>query len=159
METATTQRRRRRRQAFLLAPWRARVRTASGLLLWGLVLLLVGGMYLGVNGRLARAGRQVLVLEARRDELRRANAELRTQLAALTAADKMKERAEALGFRPARAEEIEYLVVEGYVPEPEFQAPRPPGSPEPRPTRLSPAYTETLGEWLVRWLGLGGEAP
>ncbi len=122
-------------------------------MLWLVLLLVVGGMYLAVNAKVAAAGRDVLTLEDRRLELQRENAELGAQLAKLSAPDRMIERAQALGFRPAGPGEIEYLIVDGYQPPPEFSAPSPPASTRAADSSLSPAYTETLGEWVSRWLG------
>jgi len=126
----------------------------------GLVaLLVVGALYLAVNSRLARAGREVLRLEAERAELVRRSGELTGRLADLTTPNRMLERAASLGFRGAHPKDIQYLFVEGYVPPPGFVAPRPIGNlPMPR-GGLSPAYTETLGEWMQRLLaGIRGDA-
>ncbi len=150
---------RRRRQASRGAPWRGQLQWTSGTLLWLVLLLVVGGMYLAVNAKVAAAGREVLTLEDRRLELQRDNAELGAQLAKLSAPDRMIERARAMGFRPAGPEEIEYLIVEGYQPPPVFSAPSPPASTRAVDSSLSPAYTETLGEWLSRWLGRSGGRP
>lgn len=125
----------------------------------GLVaLLVVSALYLAVNARLARAGREVLRLETERAELVRQMGEYTGRLADLTTPKRMLERASSIGFRPAHPKDIEYVVLDGYAPPSEFVAPRPIGSPPlPRGT-LSPAYTETLGEWLQRLLGgLRGE--
>jgi hypothetical protein len=126
----------------------------------GLVaLLVVGALYLAVNARLARAGREVLGLEAERAELVRRSGELTGRLADLTTPKRMLERAASLGFRGAHPKDIQYLVVEGYVPPPGFVAPRPVGNPPMPRGGLSPAYTETLGEWMQRLLaGIRGDA-
>ncbi len=121
------------------------------------VFLVVSGLYLAVNAKLARAGREVLSLESHRSNLERVNAELTTDMAELTSPARMGEKAAGLGFRPAGTGDVLYLPVDGYVPQPVFIAPRPPASDSRGQTMLSPAYTETLGEWLSRWLsGWGG---
>lgn len=117
------------------------------------VFLVVSGFYLAVNAKLARAGREVLSLESRRSDIERVNAELTTNLAELTSPTLMGAKAAALGFKPAGAGDVLYLPVDGYVPPPVFIAPRPPASDNRGQTMLSPAYTETLGEWLSRYLG------
>ncbi|HEY42759.1 MAG TPA: hypothetical protein G4O11_02135 [Anaerolineae bacterium] len=144
---------RHRFQAFKQAPWRVQVRLTSGSMLPLIALLIVGGMYLAVNARHARAGRQVLNLQGQQADLVRYNAELGATLAELTSPERMYQRALDLGFRPAYASEIEYILIEDYVEPPPFIAPRPPASANPGEGTLSPAYTETLGEWLLRWLG------
>lgn len=144
---------RRRFQAFQQAPWRVQIRLTSGSMLPLIALLIVGGMYLAVNARHARAGRQVLTLQMQEAELLRSNAEKGATLAELTSPEQMYQRALGLGFRPAYPAEIEYILMEDYTPPLPFIAPRPPASANIGEGMLSPAYTETLGEWLLRWLG------
>jgi hypothetical protein len=148
---------RRRFQAFKQAPWRVQLRLTSGSMLPLITLLIVGGMYLAVNARHARAGRHVLDLQGQQAELLRFNAELGATLAELTSPERMYQRALDLGFRPAYPAEIEFILVEDYVEPSPFVAPRPPASANTGEGMLSPAYTETLGEWLLRWLGWGTE--
>jgi len=121
-----------------------------------IAILVVGGMYLAVNSRLAQTGQRVLVLQDQIADLQRRNAELTATFASLTTPDLMWERALELGFHPATAEEVEYIIIENYVPPETFIAPLPPSSGKTHQRGLSPAYTETLGDWLSRWLGLGG---
>ena len=122
-----------------------------------IALLIVGGMYLAVNARRAQAGRQVLVLQKRQAELERMNADLTATLAERTSPERMLDLALSLGYRPAEPGDVEYIIVEGYPGPPVFVAPRPPSSSNMGEGMLSPAYTETLGEWLLRWLGWGLE--
>jgi hypothetical protein len=119
--------------------------------LLGLVgLLLLAGMYLAVNSRLADAGRDLLTLEDRRAELIRDTTQLASQLADLTSPERLLERAASIGFHPAHAKDTEFIVIEGYQPPAGFRAPPPLGSPVQPAGGLSPAYTETLAEWVVR---------
>jgi hypothetical protein len=142
--------RKARTQAFRQAPWRD-IRQSTGNTLLGVVALLVlAGMYLAVNARLAAAGRRVLELEDRRESLLRATSQLASQLADLTSPQRMMERAASIGFHPAHAKDLEYVVIQGYVPPAPFQAPPPIGSPVGPSGGLSPAYTETLAEWFLR---------
>lgn len=118
-----------------------------------IVFLIVSGVYLAVNARLARAGREVLMLEERRSELLRSTSELSAERATRLAPEAMLSRATALGFHPAGPDDVLFLRIDGYIPPSEFVAPRPPASQDDRPVMLSPAYTETLGDWLMRWFG------
>ncbi len=124
-----------------------------------ITLLCVGGMYLAVSAKVADAGRQVLTLQSRKQDLFQANKELNAQLAVLTAPERMMARAIALGFHPASPDEIQYLKVPGYKPPAPFVAPRPPANTDGSAAMLSPAYTETLGEWLTRVFGKSGGQP
>lgn len=119
-------------------------------------LLGVGAMYLAVSAKAAEAGRRVLNLERERQDLLEANAELRAKLAEQMAPTRMLALASELGFRPARPEDIEFLSVEGYYTQGPFVAPKPPASGQIGETTLSPAYTETLGDWFARVLGSEG---
>lgn len=143
-----------RKQASKQTPWRVQARTIGRSLQWLILFLVLAGLYLTVNARLARAGRDVLVLEARRETLLRKNNELAAHLAELTTPAHMLEVAESLGFRPADPIDVRYVAIEDYVPEKPFMAPRPPASIADHASRLSPAYTETLAEWLAREIGV-----
>lgn len=147
--------RRRRIQAFKQAPWRARLRLTGGSMLPLIAILIVFGMYLAVNARHTRVGREVLVLEDQRANLQRKNAELTANLAELISPDRMFERAQMLGFRSAEPDEVLYVAVENYSSPNPYAPPKPPAIPDSGVGALSPAYTETLGAWISRWLGLG----
>jgi hypothetical protein len=131
-------------------PWKSQVRITSRTIIGSLVLLIVAGMYLAVNGRVAQAGREVLVLQNERAESVREIADLTSTLAELTTPEHMFERAQELGYRPAGMGDMLYINVDAYVAPEMFQAPRPPSSTTDHASSLSPAYTETLGEWLIR---------
>lgn len=149
MTTATGNRRhasRRSSQRFGSSPARRTIMAV-------VVLMAVGAMYLAVSAEAANAGREVLQLERRREELMQQNAELTARLASLTDPARMRARADELGFRPAGPQDIEFVEVEGLPGQDEFAAPRPPAEGQRGEAALSPAYTETLGEWIERVLG------
>ena len=151
---------RRSVHAYKQAPWRVQIRFTGNSLLPLIGLLIVGGLYLAISARLAKAGREVLELEGERNNLARQQAELTATLAELISPERMVERALALGFKPVSPDEVEYILVEGYEEPASFVAPQPPASSGVGEGSLSPAYTETLGAWLYRRLGLdegGGE--
>ena len=140
----------KRKQARKFIPWRSKVRITSRTIVAALVLLIVGGLYLAVNARVADAGREVLERQNQRSELQRQIAELTSTLAELTMPQQMLERALALGYEPADMSDMLYIAVPDYVPPGDFIAPRPTASRTERQASLSPAYTETLGEWVLR---------
>lgn len=145
-------------QAIKQGSWRTQVRITSRTILPVIALFLIAGLYLAVNARVAREGRKVLELQSQMDELDRQTAELRSNLAELTTPSRMLEQALEMGFRPAEMSDMLYVVVPGYQPIEPFVAPEPPSSLSAREGGLSPAYTETLGEWMSRWLRRGDEA-
>jgi hypothetical protein len=118
-----------------------------------ITLLGIGAMYLTVSAKAADAGREVLTLEDRRQDLLQINAELTSRLALLTTPERMMARASEMGFRPAEPGDVEYIKVEGYRQSPPFLAPQPAESDQIGNTTLSPAYTETLGDWFSRVIG------
>ena len=99
-----------------------------------------------------------LELQSQMAELERQTAELRSNLAELTMPGRMLELAFEMGFRPAEMGDIIYVVVPEYQSGEPFVAPSPPTSLTDREGGLSPAYTETLGEWMSRWLRRGIES-
>lgn len=146
----------KRAQAFKQAPWRNQLRFTGATMLWIMVLLVLGGMYLAVSAKLADVGRQVLELEEQREKLLEQRNELSVVLAQLASPQRMAERALAMGFRPAGAADVEYLKLEGYVEDAPFIAPRPISAVRVSGQSLSPAYTETLVDRVERMFGDGG---
>lgn len=144
---------RRRSQASRRSSWNLGKGSAGGTLLLIVTLFGIGAMYLAVSAKAAGAGREVLTLEDRRQDLLQINAELTSRLALMTTPERMLARASELGFRPAQPGDVEYVTVEGYQVESPFQAPQPAASDQIGTTALSPAYTETLGDWFARVIG------
>ena len=143
-------------QAFKQAPWRLQILSTSRTALWIVGLVVIGGVYLAVNSKVAKAGRELLVLERRHELLLRTHGELNAAYAGLISPETMMERAAYLGFRPALPTELEYITVPGYVVSDDFEAPIPRTRQEEREGMLSPSYTETLGDWLSRF-AIGGD--
>ncbi len=133
------------------APWREQ-RQWIGLFLVGLVLVaMVAAIYLNVTVRTAIAGREIQLLQVTIAENQRTNADLETQLAGLTSASAMQERAESLGFEPAEPEDVVYVVVPGYVERDvvDMSVPR---AARPAAPAILPEYSESLFDWLTRQL-------
>jgi hypothetical protein len=139
--------------AYRQAPWRVQRQWAGAFLLGVLALAMISALYLDVTSQAAIVGREIQSLQWETTEIERANADLQTRLAILLSADVMEARALALGFRPAEAGEIHYLVVPGYVRSTgvSLANPNPPASAPSTP----PEYTQSLLEWVAEYL----EAP
>jgi hypothetical protein len=144
-------------RAYKQAPWREQTRLlAIGLAsVFGLMAML--GLFIFTGAQAAEAGLRVQSLIRERDHwLRRLEAQ-EADLAQKQSEEWMRKRAEELGFVPATAEELEYLVV-AVVPA------DPPTPPSPTSflyteddVAISPAYRETLLEWILRLIqGLVG---
>lgn len=135
------------------APWRVQ-RQWIGLMLLGVVIaVLLSVLYLNITVNAAIAGREIQFLNRAIEENMRRNADLSTQLAALTSVEAMRQRAEALGYRPVEPDEITYIVVPGYAGRLPVNLSSKPAS-RPR-NLLRPEYSETLFDWLTRQIAAG----
>lgn len=137
------------------ASWRNMLRSAGASMLWLIILLILGGLYLAVNAKAAKAGRAVLALEADVEEARREYAERSAILAELTAPERMEELARAQGFRQASLNDVLFIPFDEVPEEKIFQAPSSGGSVNQQGRAISPAYSETWIEVLQHWIGVG----
>lgn len=133
--------------AYRVAPWRVQRQWIGNALLVVLVLAMVAALYLNVTSRTAIAGREIQDLTDAIAASRQVSSDLQTHLAGLTSAVSMETRAREMGFRPVEPDELEYLVVPGYVA---------PGvvdlssSAEPQLSVLTipPEYNQSLLDWM-----------
>ena len=133
--------------AYKVSPWRVQRRWIGTALLAVVALAMVATLYLDVTSQAAIAGREIQDLTALITEGQQVSADLQTQLASLTSASVMEERALELGFRPMASIEAEYLVVPGYFqPEPEILSSIP--RPQLSALTIPPEYNESLLDWV-----------
>ncbi len=135
-------------RAFKQAPWRTQTQTVATWSVTLMAVMVLGGLYLAVASRAATAGRDLQRLEARKAVLTQSNDELRAELAALSSVTRLADRARALGFEPARPEQIEYLKIDHYPLADQT-------TPPPRAAELPPQPRNSLaqlGEWLLQGL-------
>lgn len=120
---------------------------------WVLLFLLamvalgmVAGMYLSVSARAAVTGREIQSLEMEISQNQRVNSDLSARLATLLSAETMQSRARTLGFRPVEKDDVQYVVIAGYVPAApvNLSVPQDPA----QGLLVSPAFTQSLFEWL-----------
>ncbi len=133
--------------AYKIAPWRVNRQLVGTALLAVVALAMVATLYLDVTSQAAIAGREIQDLTASITINQQVSGDLQTQLATLTSASVMKQRALELGFRPMESGQAEYLVVAGYsVIEPEILS----SVPLPQLSALSipPEYNESLLDWV-----------
>ena len=99
----------------------------------------------------AIVGRAIQNLRSEITATQRMNADLETQLATLLSTRTMDRRARELGFRPAEAGEIHYLIVPGYSRAPAVSLAK--TQPQVVTTRaLPPEYTQSLLDWFLELL-------
>jgi hypothetical protein len=134
-------------QAYKVAPWRVQRQWIVNLLLAVLATAMVATLYLDVTSKAALAGREIQNLTAFITESQQRSGDLQTQLASLTSASVMEQRALDLGFRPVKSEEVEYLIVPGYfAPEPGVLSSA--SIPQLSALSIPPEYNESLFDWM-----------
>lgn len=133
--------------AYKIAPWRVQRQWIGNVLLAVVTLAMVAALYLDVTAQAAIAGREIQDLTAAIAASQQSSADLQTELAELTSASVMEERAKDLGFIPIEPNEAEYLVIPGYAaPKPNILAAAP--QPQLSAPSIPPEYTQSLLEWL-----------
>lgn len=133
--------------AYRVAPWRVQRQWIGNALLVVVVFAMVAALYLNITSRTAIAGREIQELTEAIVVSRQVSSDLQTQLAGLTSAESMEARAWEMGFRPVEPDELEYLVVPGYVAN---EAVDLSSSAEPRLNALTipPEYNQSLLDWM-----------
>ncbi len=141
--------------AYKQAPWRVQRQWIGAFLLVVIGAAMVAALYLDVTARAAVSGREIQELRVDITTVQRENADLETQLADLTSTAAMEQRASALGYRPVKPGELDYVAVPGFAkPEPEILQ----AAADTTPTvETQPAeYTQSLLEWFDERIKLGG---
>jgi len=109
------------------------------------VAIIIGALYLNQSSTTSTLGRQLQELITIRDNLQQQNEQLRAEIANLQRVGRLLQRAEELGFTPARETDIQYIVVDGYNPDrARDQAVITPAADSPP----VPQYDESFSGWL-----------
>lgn len=139
-------------QAYQHAPWRVQLQFIGLFLLVLVMIAVVAGIYLNVTARADTVGREIQTLQDDILAIQRVNADLETNLALLTSATTMEERAKELGFRHLDPDEVNYVSVTGYGGRREIIFAPPPGPVISDSPDLPPEYTQTLVEWVEEFV-------
>ena len=127
------------------AHWRRQSQLAAIIALALIVAIIIGALYLAQVTTVATTGRQNAELQLYRDSIVRENEQIRAEIAELRSIPRLLRRAQELGFVFADRPQIEYLVIEGYLPE------QPPSvAPLQDDAEPLPIYDETFSGWLQR---------
>lgn len=105
------------------------------------VAIIIGALYLAQATITATTGSELIALARTRDFLQRAISDTESKIALKRNINALRGRALELGFRDAGPGEIDYLVVEGYVPV--RATPTPQATPVP-----TLVYDETFTGWV-----------
>jgi hypothetical protein len=128
--------------------------TGSGML-WLMILLVLGGLYLAVSSKTAQVGREVIRLT---DDVRQQQFflnELEAKHAEITAPEMLRARARSLGYRDATVDDVVYHTLDELEQKSDFVAPAPDTLLKEHNNLLSPVYTETLIDAIRRWFDVG----
>jgi len=133
-------------RAFQQAPWRVQAQIIASLAAFAIVIVALGGLYLTEASRAATAGRDVQSLQAQKAELEFAIDRQMALIAQAKSVARLEVRARELGFVPAAADQLDYVLVAGYYgPQWNLPSEAPPREALP----VVPDYNETLGTWLM----------
>jgi hypothetical protein len=137
-------------QAYKQAPWRIQIQWI-GLFLLGLVLIAsITGVYLSVSAQAAASGRKIQSLERQINTINNEIAELTSDLATARSVDRMKTKAQTLGYVHLDPHQAVYLEIPGYDPLADLVlAPPRVNIIVESPSVLS-SYRTSLWDWLVQ---------
>jgi cell division protein FtsB len=127
--------------------WRERQQFIALLVLFIMVSIILGALYLVQATTNVSTARDIQALRERRDRILRENEALRAENARLNGVPVLIERAATLGFVTAGPDDIQYLVVDGYV----YDQP----APTLTPVLVTPTpqvYDDNFAGWLRRHL-------
>jgi cell division protein FtsL len=137
-------------QAYSQAPWRKQLQRAVLFLVCLILIAVVAAVYLNVSAQSVTMGTDIQNMQWNIEQIKRSNEDLYTQLAYLTSATTMVERATKMGFQQVQPDQIVYIKVPGYPGrQPVVLAP-PAGPTEASAVVLAPEYSQTLLDWFEK---------
>ena len=120
------------------------MRKVSARATFGLVvLIIIAALYMSQSSAASTLGRQLEDMLAERDELQQENEQIRGEIAIVQSMRRLQGRANEMGFVPADAADIRYIVIDGYNPDTTSAPIEIEVEAEPLPE-----YDETFGGWL-----------
>ncbi len=132
-------------QAMRQTGWRPQRQAVTVGILGVFLALMMGALYLSQVAAEASRGREMRDLLTRRDELERVNEELRVEIAELQGLDRLRQRAQDLGFVEAGRDDQLFIVVDGYNPNRSQTV-----APLQTEENPLPVYDESFGSWLAQ---------
>jgi len=135
-------------QAYSQAPWRKQLQWIGLFMLAMILVAMVAGIYLSVSAQASKAGREIQIMYAEMEDIRRNIEDMESQIAYLVSNAEMEKRAQELGFTPVSSEDIFYILVPGYSKPDQADLAGSPGTPLPIIPMVAPEYTQSLVDWL-----------
>lgn len=134
-------------QSHRQAPWRGQTQRLVITLVIAILSTSIMWVMLSVTVQAGAAGLEIQYMEEEQEELLRQIANMRTQYAILTSADRMITEAVRMGFEPLKPENITYMVVPSYMGrKSSISVTRSTTSQSER--LIKPGYTQSLWEWM-----------
>lgn len=131
-----------------LARYLGKLTEAQAAVGWAVILMLaalLGAIYLNQTSQIAAVGRQIQQLQIELDTLQEQNAALEREIATSQSLERLQQAAEAQGFIPAQAYDMEYIVVPNYPVNPlEPETSSAPAAPREPVTTMREALELTL---------------
>ena len=141
-------------QAYSLTPWRKQLQWIGIFLLILVFTALVAGIYLNVTSRASSLGRAIQNMRLEMRATERDIADLESQLARLTSAVEMRNKAKEMGFRPMNIYAALYVEVPEYSGRQDVILAPPPGPAVGAVMDTNPAYTQSLLDWIRKQIYL-----
>lgn len=135
-------------QAYSQAPWRKQLQWIGLFMLAMILIAMVAGVYLSVSAQASTSGREIQIMYADMEEIRRKIEDMESQIAFLTSNAEMEKRAQELGFTPVSSEDVFYILVPGYSKPDQIEIAGAPGAPLQMIPVVAPEYTQSLVDWL-----------
>ena len=135
-------------QAYSQAPWRKQLQWIGLFMLALILIAMVAGIYLSVSAQASSAGREIQIMYAEMEEIRRNIEDMESQIAFMTSNTAMEARSQELGFTLVSSEDIFYVVIPGYRKPDQIEIADSPGVSLPEIPTVSPEYTQSLTDWL-----------
>lgn len=143
-------------QAYKNAPWRRQLQVIGLFSAVVAFIAIIAGVYLNVTARAATFGREIQLYQSDIRQIEQDIEDLEAQLADLTSARFMQQRAEELGFKPVQKGRAIYLKVPGYAGRQTAVLVSDAPTTQPLDAQLPPQYTESLVDWVRRLINAVG---
>jgi len=140
---------RKSKQAYKQAPWRRQIQSIGLSLLPVVAIAIFISLYLIISAQAAAAGLQIMNLHYDEEDILRAIANLRTQLAWITSYSQMQKRAEILGYEVASESNVYFIMIEGYQGQNAVLIAPPPGFENESASFVNELYNQSLSNWFL----------
>jgi len=140
---------RKHKQAYKQAPWRRQIQSIGLSLLPVVAIAVIISLHLIISAQAASAGLQIMDLHYKEEEILRAIANQRSQLAWITSYSQMQKRTQKMGYEEASESDVHYITIEGYQGQDAVLIAPPPGIEKETSLIINEAYKQSLSSWIL----------